>query len=116
MPMKIDHITLGHELSQTRRKCLKLTALAGAAYPNNDSFVQILFAQVRALDQLKMSSINFIMVRLAMTYLTDLAIHIFHCAMGITQISILEFHIIGRGPEIANNASQKKRSLLRAIA
>lgn len=50
--MKIDHVTLGQELSQTRRKCLKLTALAGAAYPNNDSFVQILFAQVRALDQL----------------------------------------------------------------
>jgi hypothetical protein len=52
MPMRVDHITLGQELSQSSSKCLKLAGVASAAYPKKDPFVRILFAQARALEHL----------------------------------------------------------------
>lgn len=53
MSVKIDHITLGQALSRSRRKSLKLTVAACAAYSKKDPFVRALIVQTRAIDQLK---------------------------------------------------------------
>lgn len=89
MTMKIDHVSLGEELTNQRNTCLKLCAAVGPRYPKKDPLARSLFATLEALEQL----------------LSDLD-RAFH-----DEVSDAEFEALGHPYYPANRSGPGKRDI-----